>query len=276
MFAHPAKKVFPSRVEEAVGDPIDAPSMRAALSSVRTLFLLNAVSPDEVTEALVAPNLAREADIERMVYLSVDMFADVPHFTAKHMVERMIESLNIRATILHLACFMQNERSVLQVIQGHDVYPMPACSAVVAMIDAREIAEIGVRQFVFGRGMNHRCIGRRSCHRALVSEARDGTVDQVWIGGRQRFIVQTEPLHDAGAEVLDHDVGFLRQLARDALTFSCLKIQDHASLAAVHRRIVGAEARAVRRPVANHVSRRGLDLDHVGTDVRQRSGAHGA
>ena len=34
-------------------------------------FLLNAVAADEFTQALIAFNLAREAGIERIVYLSV-------------------------------------------------------------------------------------------------------------------------------------------------------------------------------------------------------------
>jgi uncharacterized protein YbjT (DUF2867 family) len=118
---------------------------------VRTLFLLNAVTPDEVTQALVALNLAREAGIERVVYLSVihaDKFTNVPHFTGKHTVERMIESLDIPATILRPAYFMQNERMVQQVIQGYGVYPMPIGSAGVAMIDARDIADVAVAELL--------------------------------------------------------------------------------------------------------------------------------
>jgi len=132
----PGKQSFPAGVKEVVGDLTDVPSVRAALSSVRTLFLLSAVTPDEVTQALVALNLAREAGIERVVYLSVihaDKFTNVPHFTGKHTVERMIESLDIPATILRPAYFMQNERTVQQVIQGYGVYPMPIGSAGVAM-----------------------------------------------------------------------------------------------------------------------------------------------
>jgi uncharacterized protein YbjT (DUF2867 family) len=142
---------FPVGVKEVVGDLTDVPSLRAALSSVRTLFLLNAITPDEVTQALVALNLAREAGIERIVYLSVihaDKFTNVPHFTGKHTVERMIESQGIPATILRPAYFMQNERMVQQVIQGHGVYPMPIGSAGVAMIDARDIADIAVAELL--------------------------------------------------------------------------------------------------------------------------------
>ena len=147
----PGKQSFPAGVKEVVGDLTDVPSMRAALSSVRTLFLLNAVTPDEVTQALVALSLAREAGVERIVYLSVihaDKFTDVPHFTGKHTVERMIESLDIPATILRPAYFMQNDRMVQQVIQGYCIYPMPIGSSGVAMIDARDIADVAVAELL--------------------------------------------------------------------------------------------------------------------------------
>jgi uncharacterized protein YbjT (DUF2867 family) len=145
------KRSFPAGVTEVVGDLTDVPSMRAALSSVRTLFLLNAVTPDEVTQALIALNLAREAGIERVVYLSVihaDKYTNVPHFTSKHTVERMIDSLDMAATVLRPAYFMQNEGMVQQVIQGYGVYPMPIGSSGVAMIDARDIADVAVAELL--------------------------------------------------------------------------------------------------------------------------------
>ena len=139
------KAGFPPGVTEVVGDLTDVPSMRAALSSVRTLFLLNAVTPDELTQAVIALNLAREAGIERVVYLSVihaEQYTNVPHFTGKHAVERMIESLDIPATILRPAYFMQNERMVQQAIQGYGVYPMPIGTAGVSMVDVRDISDV--------------------------------------------------------------------------------------------------------------------------------------
>jgi len=145
------KRSFPAGVTEVVGDLSDVPSMRAALSSVRTLFLLNAVTPDEVTQALIALNLAREAGIERVVYLSVihaDQYTNVPHFTSKYTVERMIDSLDMPATVLRPAYFMQNEGTVQQVIQGYGVYPMPIGSAGVSMIDARDLADLAVAELL--------------------------------------------------------------------------------------------------------------------------------
>lgn len=147
----PGKQRFPAGVAEVVGDLTDLASMRAALSSVRTLFLLNAVTPDEVTQALVTLNLAREAGIERIVYLSVihaDRYTNVPHFTGKHTVERMIESLAIPATILRPAYFMQNDLTIQQVIRDHGVYPMPIGAAGVAMVHARDIADVAVAELL--------------------------------------------------------------------------------------------------------------------------------
>lgn len=92
----------------------------------------------KVTQALITLNLAREAGIERFVYLSVihtDKFTNVRHFTGKHTVERMIDSLDIPATILRPAYFMQNDRMVQQTIQDYSVYPMPIGSAGVSMIE---------------------------------------------------------------------------------------------------------------------------------------------
>ncbi|AWN15810.1 SDR family oxidoreductase [Salinisphaera sp. LB1] len=145
------KRSFPDGVTEVVGDFSDVPSLRAAFSSVRTLFLLNPVAADELTQALVALNLAREAGVERIVYLSVihaDRFTNVPHFTSKHTVERMVESLDIPASILRPAYFMQNEHMVQQVIQDYGIYPMPIGTAGVEMIDVRDIADVAAAELL--------------------------------------------------------------------------------------------------------------------------------
>lgn len=145
------KREFPAGVTEVVADLTDVVSMRLALASVRTLFLLNAVTPDEVTQALITLNLAREAGIERIVYLSVihaDTFTNVPHFTGKQTVERMIERFDMPVTVLRPAYFMQNDRLVQQAIQAYSVYPMPIGAAGVSMIDARDIADVAVAELL--------------------------------------------------------------------------------------------------------------------------------
>ncbi|MDR7270875.1 uncharacterized protein YbjT (DUF2867 family) [Pelomonas saccharophila] len=147
----PGKTLWPAGVTEAVADLTDVPSMRQTLQGVRTLFLLNAVTPDEVTQALQTLNLAREAGIQRIVYLSVihaDRFTDVPHFTGKHTVERMIDTLDLPATVLRPAYFMQNDQQVQAVIEGYGVYPMPIGAAGIAMVDTRDLADVAVAELL--------------------------------------------------------------------------------------------------------------------------------
>jgi uncharacterized protein YbjT (DUF2867 family) len=147
----PGKVSFPKGVTEVAGDLTDVASLRNALSGVRTLFLLNAVVADEVTQALVTLNLARDAGIERIVYLSVihaDLYTNVPHFTGKQTVERMIDTLNLPATVLRPAYFMQNDRQVESVVENHGIYPMPIGSAGVWMVDTRDIADIAAAELL--------------------------------------------------------------------------------------------------------------------------------
>lgn len=148
----PEKRQFPPGVTAVKGDFQDVDSMRAAMAGARTLFLLNTVAADEVTQALIALNLAREAGIERIVYLSVmhsDRFTEVPHFTGKHSVERMIEQFGMHATILRPAYFMQNDDALIQSdVLERGVYPMPIGSAGISMVDARDVAMIAAQHLL--------------------------------------------------------------------------------------------------------------------------------
>jgi uncharacterized protein YbjT (DUF2867 family) len=141
----PAKSNFPANVGVVPGELLDVDSLRAAFAGGSTLFLLNAVVPDEFTQALIALNVAREVGIERIVYLSVihsDRYVNVPHFAGKFGVERMIEQMGFNATILRPAYFINNDLSIKDVVLGHGVYPMPIGGKGLAMIDARDIGEI--------------------------------------------------------------------------------------------------------------------------------------
>lgn len=140
-----AKASFPTGVEVVQGDLLDVDSVRSAFAGVSTLFLLNAVVADEYTQALIALNVAREAGIERIVYLSVihsDLYVNVPHFAGKFGVERMIEQMGINATILRPAYFMGNDLTIKDVVTGYGVYPMPIGSKGLAMVDTRDIGEV--------------------------------------------------------------------------------------------------------------------------------------
>lgn len=145
MVRDPGKANLPAGAVPAKADFLDVDSMRAALSGVRTLFLLNAVVPDELTQALIALDLAREAGIRRVVYFSVlkgDAFTDVPHFSGKHTAERAIERLGLPATVLRPAYFFQNDVAMKDALLGPGVYAMPVGGVGVSMVDARDIAEV--------------------------------------------------------------------------------------------------------------------------------------
>lgn len=143
----PDKVSFPEGVTAVRGDMTDIPSMRAALKDVDALFLLNAVVADEVTQAISTLSLAREAGIERIVYLSVlnsDTYTDVPHFTGKYTVERMIEQFDLPVTVLRPSYFMQNDAMLRDGLMKLGRYGMPIGDVGVSMVDVRDIAEIAV------------------------------------------------------------------------------------------------------------------------------------
>ena len=142
---NPATADLPEGVEVVQGDLLDVDAVRSAFQGVSTLFLLNAVVPDEFTQALIPLNLAREAGIKRFVYLSVihsDRYLNVPHFAGKFGVERMIEEMGFSTTILRPAYFMDNDMTIKDVVLDYGVYPMPIGNKGLAMIDARDIGEI--------------------------------------------------------------------------------------------------------------------------------------
>ncbi|MDB5614312.1 MAG: Oxidoreductase [Devosia sp.] len=147
----PAKAAFPAGVDVIQGDLLDVDSLRSAFDGVSTLFLLNAVAPDEFTQALLALNVARAAGANKLVYLSVihsDVYVNVPHFAGKFGVERMIEQMGFEATILRPAYFINNDLTITDLVLNYSVYPMPIGSKGLAMIDSRDIGEIAALELI--------------------------------------------------------------------------------------------------------------------------------
>lgn len=147
----PSKVSLPASVDIAQGDLLDVDALRRAMSGVSTLFLLNGVVADEYTQALVTLAVAREAKIERIVYLSVinsDVYVNVPHFAGKFGVERMIEQMGLNATILRPAYYMDNEITIKDVVTAYGIYPMPIGAKGLAMVDARDVGEIAAIELI--------------------------------------------------------------------------------------------------------------------------------
>lgn len=200
----PERAQFPDGVTPVKGDLMDVEVMRTALARASTLFLLNAVTPDEVTQALITLNLAREAGIERIVYFSVfcsDEFTNVPHFAGKYAVERMIERFELPATILRPNYFMHNDLRLREAIAGHGVYPMPIGGVGISMIDIRDIAEIAVLHLL-RRELASGPLPRETINLAGPEVLTGEAVADIWAK------VLNRPVHYAGDD-LD---GFEQQL----------------------------------------------------------------
>ncbi|OAG73414.1 hypothetical protein A0J51_02031 [Gluconobacter japonicus] len=101
--------------------------MRTALSGVERLFLLNAVTGDEFTQAILTLNLAREAGVKYVVYLSVlhaDRIVNVLHFAVQSGAERMLQQVSFDATVFRASYSkarrhlpnIQSRRSILLVL----------------------------------------------------------------------------------------------------------------------------------------------------------------
>lgn len=140
----PDSAQLPNGVTPVRGDLGDVDSFRAALAGVSTLFLLAPNVPDELTQAMLALSIARETGVTGIVYLSVfksEAYADVPHFAGKHTVERMIEDLDLPATVLRPAYFIQNDLAQKTPLLTMGLYGAPIGSKGVSMVDVGDIGD---------------------------------------------------------------------------------------------------------------------------------------
>jgi uncharacterized protein YbjT (DUF2867 family) len=147
----PDKAQFPAGVTAVQGDLSDIDGLRRAMSGVSTLFLLAPNAADELTQALQALSVAREAGVKGVVYLSVFKgadFVEVPHFTGKYTVERMIEQCDLPATVLRPAYFIQNDIRQKDPLLTHGVYGMPIGAKGISMVDVRDIGEAAARELL--------------------------------------------------------------------------------------------------------------------------------
>ncbi|MFM0624862.1 SDR family oxidoreductase [Paraburkholderia xenovorans] len=147
----PEKAPFPDGITAVQGDLSDVDGLRRAMNGVSTLFLLAPNAPDELTQALQTLSVAREAGVKGVVYLSVFKgaeYVDVPHFTGKHTVERMIEHCDLPATVLRPAYFIQNDVRQKEPLLTHGVYGMPIGAKGISMVDVRDIGEAAARELL--------------------------------------------------------------------------------------------------------------------------------
>ncbi len=139
-----AASKLPGGVETAEGDLLDPPAIDKALDGVDKLYLLNAVIPEELTQALIAYGLAKKRKIRHIVYHSVfrvEHFKDVPHFASKFAVESALRDFGVPFTIIRPNYFFQNDESLRDPLTKAGIYPMPLGNAGISAVDTRDIAE---------------------------------------------------------------------------------------------------------------------------------------
>jgi uncharacterized protein YbjT (DUF2867 family) len=137
----------PPGVEMVVGDLLDPVSIEKALAGVDKLYLLNAVTPDELTLGLIAYDLAKKRKLSHIVYHSVfraEHFKDVPHFASKLAIESAIRGFDVPFTIIRPNYFFQNDASFKELLTKMSVYPNPLGPTGISAVDIRDVAEAAV------------------------------------------------------------------------------------------------------------------------------------
>jgi uncharacterized protein YbjT (DUF2867 family) len=147
----PERAQFPAGVTAVQGELTDIDALRRVMKNVSTLFLLAPNAADEFTQALQALSVAREAGVKGIVYLSVfkgEEYINVPHFSSKRTAERMIERMDLPATILRPAYFIQNDVRQKEALLKHGVFGMPIGTKGISMVDVRDIGDAAARELL--------------------------------------------------------------------------------------------------------------------------------
>lgn len=135
---------LPEGVRGVVGDLQDPAAARSAFKGAQAVFLLNALGPCELHEALLALAGARAAGVRRLVYLSVfdvERAPHLPHFASKIAVEGAIKASGVEYTILRANNFYQNDYWYRDAMLRYGVYPQPLGGIGVSRVDVRDIGE---------------------------------------------------------------------------------------------------------------------------------------
>jgi hypothetical protein len=130
-----------------------------------------------------------------------------------------------------------------------------------------------------GHGLGHEVEPRPAGPGAALAEAGDAHVDDLRVDLADGLVVDLQPLHHAGAVVLDDHVGRAGQLVEEFAALVAFQVERERALVAVHVQ----EAHAVR---ALHLEPHGaaclvagagrLHLDDIGAQVGQQHAGEGA
>lgn len=148
---------LPAGVEGVIGNLLEPKTLRSIFQDADRVFMLNAVSPTECSEGLMALLAAKEESLKKFVYLSVqdvDKALHLPHFGSKIPIEQAIKKSGIPYTILRANNFYQNDHWFKDAMLQYGVYPQPLGDAGASRVDIRDIAEAAVISLTTDKGSN--------------------------------------------------------------------------------------------------------------------------
>jgi uncharacterized protein YbjT (DUF2867 family) len=134
-------------VEPVIGDLADPPSLVAALAGVRGAFLLSPLHPEQAELQGAFVEAARRAGGVHVVKLSgLGTAPDSPVRAGRlhARTERQIEASGLPFTHLRPLFFMQNLLTLAADVARTGVVTAPLGAGRIAMIDARDVAEVAV------------------------------------------------------------------------------------------------------------------------------------
>ncbi len=168
----------PAGMQVVTGDFEDRSSLDAALDGVDAVFLVSPVHPDmrsrELNLARCAAQQPQPPHIVKIAGLGtrLDSFVDSGRWHAE--IERDITALELHATFLRPLFFMQNLGFQAASMRDDGVLRGGVADAAVAMVDARDIAEVAAAVLVGGTAVEGQAVtltGDRSFTYAEVAAA---------------------------------------------------------------------------------------------------------
>jgi uncharacterized protein YbjT (DUF2867 family) len=140
-------QALPREVDISIGDLADPGTVSLAFDGIESLFFLVPVGPTETELGIAAVNEAVDADIRRIVYMSVALppgSEHIPHFGSKLPIEKAVAESGLEYTILRPTNFFQNDIWLKDAITQYGVYPQPLGDLGANRVDVRDISDAAV------------------------------------------------------------------------------------------------------------------------------------
>ncbi len=144
----------PSGAEGVVGDLRHPESLGRAFHGVKRVFLCVSQAKDETEQGLAAVSAARNAGVEKIVYMTVhnlESALHIPHFATKVPIVREILLSDMAYTLLEPNNFFQTDFAFQEAITRHGVYPLPIGPVGLSRVDVRDIADAAPPTRSWGR-----------------------------------------------------------------------------------------------------------------------------